>query len=71
MKGDGHVTGKLLLGTPESVAYDRVSVTEKRFTMIGLTALNGSPVMCILIIAQKVKDLSIETGIDVTVDSQW
>ena len=68
MKGDGHAAGKLLLGAPESVAYDRVSVTEKRFTMIGLTALDGSPVMCILIIAQKVKDLSIETGIDITVN---
>ena len=68
MKGDGHAAGKLLLGAPESIAYDRVSVTEKRFTMIGLTALDGSPVMCILIIAQKVKDLSIETGIDITVD---
>ena len=68
MKGDGHAAGKLLLGAPESIEYDRVSVTEKRFTMIGLTALDGSPVMCILIIAQKVKDLSIETGINITVD---
>ena len=32
MKGDGHAAWRLLLGAPKSVAYDRVSVTEKRFT---------------------------------------
>ena len=68
MKGDGHIAGKLLSGAPESVAYVKVSVTEKRLTMIGLTTLNGSPVMRFLIIAQKVKDLSTETGIDITVN---
>ncbi len=35
------------------LAYDRVSVTEKRFTLISLTALDGSPVMCILIISKE------------------
>ena len=67
MKGDGHVGGKLFLTSPDSVAYDRVSVSEKRFTLIGLTALDGSPVMCILIIQGKTKDLSVETGIDIKV----
>ncbi len=68
MKGDGYAACELLLGAPESVAYDREPVTKKRFTLIGLTALDSTPVMCILIIAQKVKDLSIETGIDITVN---
>jgi len=67
MKGDGHVGGRLLLTSPESIAYDRVSVSEKRFTLIGLTALDGSPVMCILIIQGKRKDLAVETGIDIRV----
>ena len=58
MRGDSHVGGRLFLSTPDSVAYDRVSVSEKRFTLIGLTALDGTPVMCILIILQgKQKDL--------------
>ena len=67
MKGDGHAAERLLLGAPGSVAHDQVSVTEKRFTMIGLTTLDGSPVMCILIIAAKTKDLSVATEIDITV----
>ena len=67
MKGDGHAAERLLLGAPGSVAHDQVSVTEKRFTMIGLTALDGTPVMCILIIAAKTKDLSVEIRIDITI----
>ena len=67
MRGDDHVGGRLFLSAPNSVAYDRVSVSEKRFTLIGLTALDGTPVMCILIIQGKQKDLSVETGIDITV----
>ena len=65
MKGDGNVGGKLFLTSPDSVAYDRVSVSEKRFTIIGLTALDSAPVMCILIIQGKTKDLSVETGINI------
>ena len=49
------------------MSYDRVSLTEKRFSMIGVTVIDGSPVMCILIISQKVKNLSSETGIDNTI----
>ena len=67
MKGDGHVGGRKLLTAPDSIAYDRVSVSDKRFTLIGLTALDGSPVMCILILQGKRKDLSVETGIDIRV----
>jgi len=67
MKGDDHVGGILFLTSPDTVAYDRVSVSEKRFTLIGLTALNGAPVMCVLIIQGKTKDLSVETGIDIKV----
>ena len=66
-KGDGHASGKFLSGAPKSVAYARVSVTEKRFTHICLTTLDGSPAIHILIVQGKVKDLSVETGIDIAV----
>lgn len=68
MKGDGHAGGKLLLTGQGSVPYARASHVEKRFTMIGLTALDGTPVLCVLILQGVNKDLSIETGIDITVD---
>ena len=67
MKGDGHVVGKLFLTSPDAVAYDQVSISEKRFTLIGLVALDSSPVMCVLIIQGKTKDLPVETGIKMKV----
>lgn len=36
----------------------------KRYTTIGLTALNGDPVMCVVIFAGKERNLHMETGID-------
>ena len=36
--------------------------------MIGLTSLDGKPVMCVLIIQGKEPNLSVETGIDVTIN---
>ena len=35
--------------------------------MIGLTSLDGEPVMCVLIIEEKLPNSSIEAGIDITV----
>ena len=68
MKGYGHAGGKLLLTSNGSVPYEKSSSTEKRFTMIGLTALDGMPVLCVLIIQGVNRDLSVETGIDITID---
>ena len=70
MKGDGHAAGRKLLTATESVPYSRASHVEKRFTMIGLTALDGSPVLCVLIIQGVQKDLAIETGIDISVNPE-
>ena len=67
MKGDGHAAGRQLLGAPGTVAYDQMSGIEKWFIMISLTALDGSPMMCIFNIAVKNRDLTIETGIYITI----
>ena len=70
MTGDGHSSGQLFLTGSKQVPYQQVSTTEKRFTMIGLTGLDGTPVMCVLIIQGKKRNLSIETGIDITVQTK-
>ncbi len=70
MKGDGHAAGKKLLTATESVPYNRASHVEKRFTMIDLTALDGSPVLCALIIQGVQKNLTIKTGIDISVNPE-
>ena len=41
----------------------------KRYTTIGLTALNGEPVVCIVIFAGTEWSLHIETGIDTEIAS--
>ena len=69
MKGDDHAVGRKLTAT-ETVPYSRASHVEKRFTMIGLTALDGSPILCVLIIQGVQKDLAIETGIDISVNPE-
>ncbi len=68
MKGDGHVGGQKLCIEQGTIPYKKASHTDKIFTMIGLTSLDGNPVMCVLIIQGKDPNLSVETGIDVTIN---
>ena len=59
MKGDGHAHGRNLLTATESVLYSQAFHVEKRFTMICLAELDGSPVLCVLIIQGVQKYLAI------------
>ena len=50
-----------------SSSNEKISTNNKKFTLIGLTAFTGEPVMCILIIEGKKPNASIEAGIDIRV----
>ena len=52
-KGNCHAGGQKFLTGTRTVPYRKTSSSEKKFTMIDLTALDGSPAMCILIIMRK------------------
>ncbi len=67
MKGDGHADGQKFLTGTGIVPYRKCSNSEKRFTVIGLIALDGQPVMCVFILKGNRRNLSVETGIDITV----
>ena len=67
MKGDGHVGGELYLTEKGRVPQKKTSTRNRKFTMIGLTALTGVPVMCIIILEGKRPNGSIEAGIDITI----
>ena len=67
MKGDGHAGGQLMLVERGQVPMKKISTNNKKFTLIGLTALTGEPVMCVLIIEGKRPNPSIEAGIDIRV----
>ena len=68
IKLDGHVGGELLLTAPGKVPQKKASSKNRRFSMIGLTALTGEPVMCILIIAGKKPNATIEAGVDIRIN---
>ena len=46
--GGGHVGGRLYLTAKQKTASRKASKVDRRFTLIGLTSLNGQPVMCIM-----------------------
>ena len=67
MKGDGHVGGRLYLTAKGKTASRKASKADRRFTLIGLTSLNGQPVMCIVIIQGAKENRAVEVGIDISV----
>ena len=70
MKGDGNADGKKLCTKQGTTPYEKASSTDKRCTMIGITALDVSPVMYLLIIQGKEANVSIEINIDVTINPE-
>ena len=67
MKGDRHSGGKKLLTGRGKVPQKRASTKNIKFTMIGLTAFTGEPVICILIIEGKEPKGNIEAVINISV----
>ena len=69
MKGNGHVGVQLILVERGQVPMKNISTHNKIFTLIGLTALTGEPVMCALVIEGKISNRFMEAGIDIQVSS--
>ncbi len=63
-KGDGHITGKKYVCEIDSIPKEQASHTDKHFTLLGFTALNGEPVLCLIIIAGIKELYEVETEID-------
>ena len=49
MKGDVNAGGKILCTKQGTSPYEKASSTDKKFTKIGLSVLDGNHVMCLLI----------------------
>ena len=67
MKDDGHVGGQKFVGAKGSRTYSNASHKDGRFTLIGLTAATGSPVMCICIFSAEELSFEQQMGHDITV----
>ena len=69
-KGDGHLGGKLLVCEKGMEPQKTVNTKDKHFTLLGLTALNGDPVMCICIFAGIRETAIVETGMDIFAEQE-
>jgi hypothetical protein len=61
---DGHVGGRKYVVGKNNEARVLGSKRDKHFTCLGLTLLNGEPLMCVIIIDSKQHNVLVETGID-------
>jgi hypothetical protein len=67
--GDGNIGGRKLVCATGCVPQQKVGNKNKHFTVMGLTALTGEPVMCIVIIEGMQRQVEIELGIDLDVQT--
>ena len=63
-KGDGNVGGQLQLYKVGTTPQQNISTKDKHYTVLGLTALSGEPVMCIVIFTGIRKNALWVTGLD-------
>ena len=67
-KGDGAIGGEKVVCEKGTTPKENCSTKSKHWTLIGLTALDGTPVMCIVIFAGKEESTLLATGMDLFVD---
>ena len=64
-KDDGKIGGERWLCSPGTIPQRKISTKNKHYTTLGLTLLNGHPLMCVVIMAGEKPKAEVETGIDV------
>ena len=63
-QNDHHVGGAKYVTTPGDHAYQSSCNKDSHFTCLGLTTLEGEPLLCVVIMSGKKRDLTVETGLD-------
>ena len=63
-KGDGHTGGQKYACERGTAPQDKVQHRDSYFTLLGFTALNGGPVLCVVVMSGKKEQFGIETGKD-------
>ena len=64
-KGDGHIGGELLVCAKGMIPKKKVNTKDKHFTVLGLTALNGDAITCVVIFTGIREQAVVDTGMDV------
>lgn len=66
--GDGNVGGSKVVCGSKCVPQKKASKKNKHFTVMGITALTGEPLMCVVIIEGVQRQVEIELGLDLEAD---
>ena len=64
MLNDGHSGGAKYLARKGDTPKINSTKKKKKFTVLGLTTLNGTPLMCVVIFEGKERNVFVESGID-------
>ena len=64
-KDDGKIGGERWLCSPGTIPQRKISTKNKHYTTLGLTLLDGRPLMCVVIMSGEHPKAEVETGIDV------
>lgn len=67
-KGDGYVGGKLMLCETRKTPQQKINTKNKHYTLLGLTALSGKPIMCCVIFSGVNDNVLCETGFDMNAE---
>ena len=67
-KGDGNNGGELHVCGIGMTPQKKESTKDEHFTLLGITALNGDPVICVIIFAVKRDGKLYEYGIDILME---
>mmetsp|Transcript_12989 Transcript_12989/g.15241 ORF Transcript_12989/g.15241 Transcript_12989/m.15241 type:complete len:145 (-) Transcript_12989:100-534(-) len=70
-KGDGHIGGKLLVCGKGMIPQQRVNHKDTHWNLVGLNALSGDPIMCVIIFAGKRHSPCIFQGKEVLCMIRW
>ena len=64
-KDDGKIGGERWLCSPGTISQRKISTKNEHYTTLGLTLLDGRPLMCMVIMTGENPKAEVETGIDV------
>ena len=64
MENDSSVGGEKYLTSTKGQAYQTTATKDSHFTCLGFTRFDGEPLLCVVLIKGKKRDLMVETGID-------
>ena len=67
-KSDGYVGGELMFCKTGKMPQQNSNTKIKHYTLLGLTALSGKPIMCCVIFSGKNENILCETGFDMNAE---